>query len=189
MNFYEDRRIYILPNINSHTPFTSSFSWMVQYSSVVFLLWFSLVFKILIHSGLAKFYWQIEVLVGTVFPEFLTAWKWMFLAFIFEGQFDRVASSWFTLSCPQNFRHRSPFFFSIGYFWMRSWGKVNVILSCTWLAFSIGHAHRILSFFWILNLYQPIWALVVLCRFPGSKSFFASESFPLLALLIFLHIL
>lgn len=149
MNFYEDCRIYILSNINSHTPFTSPFSWMVQYLSVVFWLWFwhSLVFKILIHSKLAKFHWQIEVLVGTVFPEFLTAWKWLFLAFIFEGRFGRVASSWFTLSCPHNFRHCSSSFFSIGYFWTRSRGKVNVILSCAWLAFSIGHAHRILLFF------------------------------------------
>lgn len=147
------------------------FSWMVQYLSVVFILWFwhSLVFKILIHSRLAKFHCQIEVLVGTVFPEFVTAWKWLLLAFIFKGQFGRVASSWFTLSCPQNFRHCSPFFFSIGYFWTRSWSKINVILSCTWPAFSIGHALRILSFLWTLNLYQPLWALVVLCHFPGTS--------------------
>lgn len=124
------------------------FFWWIQYLLIVFLLWFShsWVFKILIHPRLPGCPCQIEVLMGTVFPELLTAWEWLFYAFILDilAEWQVLGSDFLALRISDIDVHS---FLAVGISGGESWGQVNVFLSCTWLAFSTGCAHRILSFF------------------------------------------
>ena len=88
----QDCNICIVPYChNFHSSFTQSFLWMdsVLITSLlaVVLPFLRFLKNFVNHSSLAAFHRQIEVLKGTLFPEFLTASEWLILALICERQF------------------------------------------------------------------------------------------------------
>lgn len=113
-----------------------------------------------------------------------TASEWLFLAFVVKGPFGWVASLgvyFFALLGFSDISLHS--LLALGISGGEGWNQGNASLSHTWLTVFMGCAYRIFSFFWnlsFISLSGHGWVYV--SRF---KAAFASESFPLLALLIF----
>lgn len=120
-----------------------------------------------------------------MFPEFLTALEWLILAFVVKGQFGWIASlglHFLALGFSDISLHS---LLALGIPGGEGWGQGNAFLSHILLAVSMGCASRILSFFWNLSFISlSEHGLYYVCRFKAAF-WFASESFPLLALLTF----